>query len=91
MQYKNSLPKNVVDEIDRMFQNQMQQHQQQREEYHKSVVARLSPAARAADERMSAIDRDPMIPPQQKMQQIQMIRNSLPQNVRNELDTAMRG
>uniref|UniRef100_A0A914EA60 DUF148 domain-containing protein n=1 Tax=Acrobeloides nanus TaxID=290746 RepID=A0A914EA60_9BILA len=37
MQFENSLSKNVVDEIDQMFQNQMQQHQQQREEHHRSV------------------------------------------------------
>uniref|UniRef100_A0A914EAM6 Uncharacterized protein n=1 Tax=Acrobeloides nanus TaxID=290746 RepID=A0A914EAM6_9BILA len=90
-QLKNSLPKNIVNEIEQMFQNQMRQHQEAREAFHAAAMAKLSPEAREADAKLAESDRNPLIPPQQKVQYIQMFLNSLPKQVKDELDRALSG
>uniref|UniRef100_A0A1I8AC39 DUF148 domain-containing protein n=1 Tax=Steinernema glaseri TaxID=37863 RepID=A0A1I8AC39_9BILA len=73
------------------FKNDIKQQQSQAEAAHKAALAKFSPAAKAADAKLSAVANNPSLTAEQKGQQIQQILGSLPANVRNEIEKAMQG
>ncbi|KAK0394922.1 hypothetical protein QR680_001010 [Steinernema hermaphroditum] len=73
------------------FKADIKQQQAAAENAHKAALAKFSPAAKAADAKLSAIANSPALTAEQKGEQIQQILGSLPANVRNEIESAMQG
>uniref|UniRef100_A0A7I5E7W5 ANIS5_cation-bd domain-containing protein n=1 Tax=Haemonchus contortus TaxID=6289 RepID=A0A7I5E7W5_HAECO len=73
------------------FVQQVKQAQAQSEAAHQAAIANFSPAAKEADAKLSAIAADPNKTNQQKAQEIQATLASLSPEVRNEIETAMKG
>uniref|UniRef100_A0A1I7YFZ4 DUF148 domain-containing protein n=1 Tax=Steinernema glaseri TaxID=37863 RepID=A0A1I7YFZ4_9BILA len=73
------------------FKAQIKQEQDQAEAAHKAALGKFSPAAKAADAKLSAVANNPTLGAEQKGEQIQKILESLPANVRTEIETAMQG
>uniref|UniRef100_A0A914PMM8 SXP/RAL-2 family protein Ani s 5-like cation-binding domain-containing protein n=2 Tax=Panagrolaimus davidi TaxID=227884 RepID=A0A914PMM8_9BILA len=70
---------------------EMKKHQAAAEAAHQASIAKFSPEAKAADQRLSAVANNPTLTSQSKSQQIYQIMKSLPENVRQEIETAMMG
>ncbi|KAK0415063.1 hypothetical protein QR680_011753 [Steinernema hermaphroditum] len=73
------------------FKAEVKQQLAQSEAAHNSAVAKFSPAAKAADAKLSAVANSLSLSAEQKGEQIQKILESLPANVRTEIETAMQG
>ncbi|VDK28231.1 unnamed protein product [Gongylonema pulchrum] len=73
------------------FKQQMVGAIQQAEAQHQAAKAKLSAAALDADTKLTAIAKNPSLTGMQKQQQVQQIINSLPPNIKQELQTAMQG
>ncbi|KAK5979696.1 Surface-associated antigen 2 [Trichostrongylus colubriformis] len=73
------------------FVQQVKTAQAQSEAAHQAAVAKFGPEAKAADAKLSAIAADPAKTNQQKAEEISNVLSSLPQAVRNEIETAMKG
>uniref|UniRef100_A0AC35FIU2 SXP/RAL-2 family protein Ani s 5-like cation-binding domain-containing protein n=1 Tax=Panagrolaimus sp. PS1159 TaxID=55785 RepID=A0AC35FIU2_9BILA len=73
------------------FKEEMKKHQAAAEAAHQASIAKFSPEAKAADQRLSAVANNPTLTSQSKSQQIYQIMKSLPENVRQEIETAMMG
>ena len=73
------------------FKAELQKAQSAAEAAHQASVARFSPAAKAADEKLSAVANNPTLSAQQKGQQIYQLMSSLPDNVREEIQREMMG
>ena len=73
------------------FKEEMKKHQAAAEAAHQASIAKFSPEAKAADQRLSAVANNPTLTSQDKGQQIYQIMKSLPENVRQEIETAMMG
>ncbi|KAK6026713.1 hypothetical protein OSTOST_07304 [Ostertagia ostertagi] len=73
------------------FVQKVKAAQAQSEAAHKAAVANFGPEAKAADAKLSAIASDPSKTNQQKAQEINSVLQSLPPNVRSEIETAMKG
>ncbi|KAI6184407.1 DUF148 domain-containing protein [Aphelenchoides bicaudatus] len=73
------------------FKNELKSHQENAERAHQAAVAKFSPEAKAADSKLAAIASNPTLTAQQKNMQIENFVKGLPQNVRQEIESAMQG
>ncbi|VDP43395.1 unnamed protein product [Heligmosomoides polygyrus] len=73
------------------FVKEVKAAQAQGEAAHKAAIAKFSPAAKEADAKLTAIASDRTKTNAQKGVEIDKLLQSLPPNVRNEIETAMKG
>ncbi|EPB72254.1 hypothetical protein ANCCEY_08654 [Ancylostoma ceylanicum] len=73
------------------FEGEVKAAQQQGEQAHQAAVAKFSAAAKAADEKLTAIANDAGKTNAQKGAEIDAVLKALPQNVRDEIENAMKG
>uniref|UniRef100_A0A0N4ZCP1 DUF148 domain-containing protein n=1 Tax=Parastrongyloides trichosuri TaxID=131310 RepID=A0A0N4ZCP1_PARTI len=73
------------------FKKQVHQMNSEAEKAHQAALAKFSPEAKAADQKMSAIAANGALSPQQKGEQIDAIMKSLPPSVKSEIEKAMQG
>jgi len=73
------------------FKEELKKHQSNAETAHKAAIDKFSPEAKDADEKLSTIANDAKLTAQEKGQKIEQLLNGLPENVRQEIETAMQG
>ncbi|VDM43261.1 unnamed protein product [Toxocara canis] len=73
------------------FKAQLRQGKARADAAHRASIAKFSPAARAADAQLTAIAENPNLIGREKEQKITAILNSLPANVKAEIQREMQG
>lgn len=73
------------------FKSQVQKASADADIAHKAALAKFSPEAKKADQKLSAIAGDNALTAQQKGEKIEAIVKALPPKVREEIEKAMQG
>jgi len=73
------------------FKKDRSQQQEAAKKAHAAAVAQFSDAAKAADQKLTAIADNAQLTAQDKSQGIQKILSALPDEIRKEIETSMQG